>query len=169
MSIAALPCSYREAEEHFQSFKGHISYFFPEEKKNSVKRDLELHLSQLEIDDDSDALDILTRPLTILLIEEVPQESSSHVEGYEDVYYFTHDGDFIRHGWRKFEIDSATKRKTYIQKKYEYDGDPQKLFQRGEKIKEILQGRILHNSLADHPTVQGLISHTLWKHYKDVA
>jgi hypothetical protein len=135
----------------------------PETGPNSVEKTLELRITQVDVDkEDIDILTRLSLPLTILLVEKV-REPSGQTHGYEDVYYYATDGTFMRHGWKKFRYTNG--RCDYEPNKYQYDGDPKKLFAFGDSIKELLTRVPLHHSLEENPTVQGLKTATLWKHY----
>ncbi len=141
-------------------FESSGSFVFPEIGPDSTKRRLELRLAQSETDEDSNPLDILLIPLKVLLTEEV--EENGKISGYEDIYFFTYDGDFFVHGWRKYRREQGTG-KIYGSQAYVRDGDMKKLLIYGEAIQQMLAGRRLDHSLDVHPTVQRLKDHTLWK------
>ena len=157
--------------------KARVSFVFPPAgNPDSKNRVLELRLSQSEPDEDADIFDNLLLPLTVLLIEQMPGDIPEELKkGFEDLYYFAYDGDFIRHKWRHFIVNhkrekiyfvvDPTGKKNYSND-FEKDEDPSKLFRYGEQIKSLLKDTILEHQYEIHPTVQGLKNHTLWKHFK---
>lgn len=158
---------YQEKSMRGAYFEASASYIFPKTGQDSNRRRLELCLTQSEIDEDSDPLNVLLMPLRVSLTEEADETGEGRISGYEDVYFFTHDGDFFVHGWRKYFRDPTTHAKCYISVRYKRDGDMKKLSIYGEAIQEMLQGRRMDHTLEDHPTVQELKTHTLWKHEPD--
>ncbi len=127
------------------------------------KRRLELILSQTMPDEDADPFENLVLPLTVVLVELIPSsDSEGPVEGYEDIYSFSHDGDFMGHLYRSFTRPSGGHR-TYTAPNFAQDGDITKLYRYGEHIKDMMERRRLSHILEKHPSVQKLKTHTLWK------
>ena len=168
MSIAQSSQStrYKERSTRGAYFEASTSSVFPKTGPDSARRKLELRLAQSEIDEDSDPLEILLMPLRVLLVEEV-DEGGGKVSGYEDVYFFTHEGDFFVHGWRQYGREPGKAGKVYGTPGYQRDGDMKKLLMYGETIQDMIANHRLDHSLESHPTVQELKTHTLWKRQPD--
>ncbi len=129
---------------------------------DSRKRQLELIISQAMPDEDADPFENLVLPLKVLLVEIIDSQNLGEAEGYEDLFMFTHDGDFMGHLYREFRKDTDG-RKNYPSKSFMQDGDISKLYRYGETIRNMMDGRNLGYVLDNNPTVRRLKEHTLWQ------
>ncbi|MBS3078994.1 hypothetical protein J4218_02645 [Candidatus Pacearchaeota archaeon] len=159
MSTATEPPTYRQIrlDSSRATFKGSTDF-------DSKKRDLELVIVRSMPDEEGDAFENLVLRLTVLLVEEMPsnQDPKARV-GYEDVFSFTHDGDFMGHNYREFTRNSQGER-SYPSKGFKQDGDVSKLYRYGEAIRDMIKKRSLGPILDEHPIVQRLKEHALWKY-----
>lgn len=128
----------------------------------SKERELELIISQSMPDEEADPFENIVLPLTVLLVEETEKDNSPEKDIYEDGYSFTLDGDFIGHWYRESIRDKTGHRNS--KSKILHDGDISKLYRYGEAIKTMMENRALGSILKNHPTVERLRTHTLWKY-----
>ena len=115
-----------------------------------IERKLELELLQTRIDGANHPYVNNTMPLEVLLIEEFQEDGVPH--RYEDVYYFTHDGDFMNHLYRGGPSGEFNEERD----RFTPDQDMSKLHNYGKQIQRMLRGHQLHPSLEEHPTVKRL-------------
>ena len=148
--------SFREKHLDLTSVTLQHSHFF-----DSKLRHLELVLAQTNPDEDADPFENLVLPLKVLLVEKEDYEGGKEV--HEDLYTFTPDGDFMGHCYRNSHRDSTGKR-VFESPGFKHDGDITKLYRYGEVIQQMMQGRRLGRVLDEHPTIQRMKAHELWKY-----
>jgi hypothetical protein len=156
--MPAAATSYRERRSDLSSvkFRGQVTI-------DSIRRDLQLILAHSLPDEDSDPFENLVLPLKVLLVELFEADGESHERaGYEDLYLFTNDGDFMSHLYRRFTRDRAGV-DHYNAANFTPDADISKLFRYGETVRDMIGTRRLDYPLQNHPTVGKLRTHTLWK------
>ena len=161
---ATLEIVHHERADDAFCFKSNSKYRFTLswDEDYTEERSLEIRLYQIQVDSRNDPLENLLQPLEVLLIEDYNETR------FEDVYYFSCFGDFLRHGWRKQNIRTGEyiEDNKNITKRGQptYDGDISKLFRYGEQIRIMMGVEEMRPALEKHPTVQRLKNHTLWKH-----
>jgi len=146
---------YHERSDDAFCFGSHYNskFIFPDESPDSKERNLKLKFYQTQVDVSNDSLENLLMPLQVVLIEDDGRTV------YEDVYHFSHEGDFFNHGWRKKPYANGE----YEKESFTFDSDITKLYRYGEQIAEMMQGKIMAPALENHPTVRRLKTHTLWE------
>jgi hypothetical protein len=154
--------SYREETEDAYSFvsESTCSYKYPPTGPNSQLRSLRLVISQSSIDSSKPGLRNLLLPLEIILIEETGKTT------YEDVFAYDLWGQFLYHGWRKYDKS----KKAYvdadnnpIDDKIHNDANPTKAFEYGEAMSTMTKHTIFPERIERNPAIKALRTHTLWQ------
>ncbi|MEN9625831.1 MAG: hypothetical protein RL557_159 [archaeon] len=140
MNIALGSVAHRDFTRDAVCFESDAYMTF--EYENS-SRTLELRVVQTQSEEDTDPLTNQLLPLVIILRDNFRDNV------YEDVYYFTQQGNLLRHGWRTVNQESSNQN-------FSYDEDITKLGRFQHQIGKMLEKYPLRYMLEKNPIIQGL-------------
>ncbi len=149
-------------------FKAQKSIIFPEHGDDSKLRKITIILSNSYISNEDDRpLDILYRlvtPLTFAMIEEFNSRNPEYeIEGHEDMYLYTQDGEAQVHAYRSYFKEKANNKKIFINPHFKTDYNFGKPNLYSQYIKDTLNLSHIPHIFLELPAVSALKNGKPWE------